>query len=142
MCNISQLFELFISMTSLQNQVFLASYSWTINFMNVCSNSKLYAIKLWHSYWKMIFEYDTSINTATTNLIQQNLCMANGIILVSNIPYCVIYYSLYSCIHCIPYCNCLSVNYIFINLIVLTVIIVFVVNLFLTVLDIFWCINY
>ena len=31
----------------------LATYSWTINFVNICSNDKLNAIKLWHSYWEV-----------------------------------------------------------------------------------------
>ena len=31
----------------------LATYSWTINFVNICSNDKLNVIKLWHSYWKV-----------------------------------------------------------------------------------------
>ena len=39
----------------LQYEVFLASCYWAINFVNVCSNCKLYATKLWHSKWEVGF---------------------------------------------------------------------------------------
>ena len=77
---------------SLQNQLFLGSYSWVINFVNMYSNGKLYARKLWHSYGKVGFWM--SIGAVTTNVHQQNPCMTSGIILVTN-PYYTIYYLLY-----------------------------------------------
>ena len=52
---------------SFQHYVFLASCYWAINFVNVCSNRKLYATKLWNS----------SYSGAKTNLYQQNTCMAS-----------------------------------------------------------------
>ena len=79
---------------SLQNQVSLASYSWAISFINVCSNSKFYAIKLWLIYWKVGVECDKSISAATTNLHQENPCMKSVIILVT-ILYSTICYLLY-----------------------------------------------
>ena len=37
---------------SLQDEVFLASCYWTTNLVNVCTNGKLYAKKLWHNIWE------------------------------------------------------------------------------------------
>ena len=43
---------------------------------------------------KLAFECHKSINAATANLHQQNLCIASGIVLLI-IAYCTIFYFLY-----------------------------------------------
>ena len=43
---------------------------------------------------KLTFECHKSINAATANLHQQNLCVASGIVLLI-IAYCTIFYFLY-----------------------------------------------
>ena len=73
-----------------------------MNFVNMCSNGKLHAAKLWYSS-KLAFECDKSFSDAITNLYQQNTWLTSGIIFVA-IPYSTIYYLIYSrnSLLCVP----------------------------------------
>ena len=130
--------------SSLQSSVFLTSCSWAINFVNVCSQDKLYATKLWFSHIKFSFwmrqEYSWCTSKPSSskfmngkwNYIHSHSLMHHVLFTVSGIRSWM----------------CLTVKYywisysilvkLFLSLTIPTINILFIAKLFLGILDIFW----
>ena len=100
--------SLYISVTySLQHEVFLASCYWAINFVNVCSNRKLYATKLWYSNWKVgfwmrqEFQWCSNKSSSRKSMYDKWNHIRNHSLL----------YQLLFTVSVIPYLMCLSLKY-------------------------------